>query len=64
MLAFDTHKAVKALKEAGANEPLAEAMVETVGAAMGENMATKADMTEVRTELAEVKPILLGSGLS
>lgn len=34
-IAFDTHKAVKALKEAGADERLAEAVVATVGDAMG-----------------------------
>ena len=54
-LAFDAHRAVKALREAGADEPLAEAVVATVGEAMRENMATKADVAEVRTELAEVK---------
>ena len=56
-LAFDTHKAVKALKEAGADEALAEAVVATVGDAVGENIATKAkaDISELRTEIAEVK---------
>ena len=33
-LAFDTHKAVKALREAGADEPLAEAVVAAVDEAM------------------------------
>ena len=42
LLAFDTHRAVKALCEAGAAEPLAEAVVETVGDAIGGNVATKA----------------------
>ena len=66
VLAFDTHKAVKELRAAGAAELLAEAVVATVGAAMGENVATKtdvaavqtevkADIAAVRTELAEVK---------
>ncbi len=50
-LAFDTHKAVKALREAGANEPLAEAVVTTVGEAIGGNVASKADLVEVKTEL-------------
>ena len=54
-LAFDTHKAVKALQAAGAAEPLAEAVVATVGEAVGENVATKADLAEVKTEIAEVK---------
>ena len=47
-LAFDTHKAVKALKEAGPDEALAEAVVATVGDAVGENIATKADIAELR----------------
>ena len=46
-LAFDTPKAVKALQAAGAAEPLAEAVVATVGEAVGENVATKADLAEV-----------------
>ncbi len=50
-LVFDTHKAIKALQEAGANEPLAEAIVATVGEAMGGNVATKADITDVKAEL-------------
>lgn len=50
-LAFDTHRAVKALCEAGAAEPLAEAVVATVGDAIGGNVATKADIAEVRAEL-------------
>ncbi len=43
-LAFDTHKAVKTLTEAGAAEPLAEAMVATIGTATGEHLATKTDL--------------------
>ncbi len=47
-LAFDTHKAVKALKEAGFEDPQAEAVVATVGDAIGSNVATKADIAELR----------------
>ena len=58
-LAFDTHRAVKALCEAGAAEPLAEAFVETIGDAVAGNVATKADIDRVETtlkaEIAEVK---------
>ncbi len=54
-LAFDTHKAVKALKEAGADERLAEAVVATVGDAMGENVATKADIAAVRSDVTGVR---------
>lgn len=51
VLAFDTHKAVKALQEAGAAEPLAEAVVGTIGDALGENVATKADLAELEARL-------------
>ncbi len=50
-LAFDTYKAVKALREAGADEALAEAVVATVGDAIGGNIATKADLAEVKAEV-------------
>ena len=58
-LAFDTHKAVKALREAGADEPLAEAVVVTIGNALGEHVATKAGVAEakiaLKADVAEVK---------
>ena len=50
-LAFDTHKAVTALKQAGFAEPQAEAVVNTMGEALGGTVATKADMAELRAEL-------------
>ena len=54
-IAFDTYKAVKALKQAGFEEVQAEAVVASVGEAMGENVATKADMAEIRAEIAGLK---------
>ena len=58
-LAFDTHKAVKALKEAGFDDPQAKAVVATVGEAIGGSIATKADIAELRTttkaDIAEVR---------
>ena len=58
-LALDTHKAVKTLKEAGFEEAQAEAMVTTFGNAMSENVATKADIAELKTatkaDIAELK---------
>ncbi len=51
--AFDTHKAVKALKVAGFSDPQAEAVVETVGTAMGESLMTKTDL-----ELA-LQPVMI-----
>ena len=57
VLAFDTHKAVTALKQAGFEETQAEAVVTTMGEALSGNVATKADVTEavatLRTEMAE-----------
>ena len=50
-LAFDIHQAVKMLTAAGADEALAEAVVATVGDAVSGNVATKADLAEVKAEL-------------
>jgi len=50
-LAFDTYKAVTALKQVGFEEAQAEAVVNTMGEALGGNVATKADLTEVRAAL-------------
>ena len=44
-LAFDTHRAVKALCEACATESLAEAFVKTIDDAISGNVATKADIS-------------------
>ena len=49
--AFDTHKAVAALKQAGFEEPQAEALVTTIGAALGGSVATKADLKELEAAL-------------
>ena len=58
-LAFDTHRAVKVLCEAGAAEPPAEAFVETIGDALIGNVATKADFAEsearVLSKIADVR---------
>ena len=44
---FDTLKAARDLKAAGLEEAHAEAIVATMGRAMGENLATKADIKEL-----------------
>ena len=58
-LAFDTLRAAKLLQQAGFDESQAEAVVPTVGDALPENVATKADLERVETtlkaEMAEVK---------
>ena len=52
---FDTHKAVKALKEAGFDDSQAEAVVTTVGDAMTGNVATKADIAGLRSDIIEAR---------
>ena len=44
---FDTLKAFKSLQEAGFDEAQAEAVIATIGNAIGGNMATKDDISEV-----------------
>lgn len=51
MPAFDTLKATKLLKASGFEETQAEAVVATVRDAVSDNVATKADMSELRAEL-------------
>ena len=52
---FDTHEAVKALSEAGLNERQAEAITATVRDAVTEGVATKADIADVRADLAALE---------
>ena len=51
LLVFDTLKATKALKQAGFDEIQAEAVVATVGDAIGGSVATKADLEKTAGEL-------------
>ena len=50
-LLFDTHKAVKDLQEAGFDEAQAEAVVSTLGTAIVGNVATKQDVSDLRSEI-------------
>ena len=50
MPAFDTHKAVKALCSAGFDDAQAEAVVEQIGGAFDENIATKTDIQGLATK--------------
>ena len=52
---FDTHKAVKALKQAGFDDSQAEAVVATVGDAIGENVATKGDTLALKADIGELR---------
>lgn len=52
MPAFDTHKAVKALQQAGFDDVQAEAVVDQINGAITENLASKADLDEAERNLA------------
>ena len=57
-VAFDTHAAVKTLREAGADEAMAEAIVNTASAAVGaghDQLATKADLADIKADLADTR---------
>ena len=49
MPAFDTHKAVKALRSAGFDDTQAEAVVDQINGAINENVATKTDLEKLPT---------------
>ena len=53
--AFDTHKAVKDLTNAGAAEKLAEATVATINTAINEQAATKDDIKVVREDIKDIR---------
>jgi hypothetical protein len=48
---FDTHRAVKALTEAGFEEAQAETLVDTMSEAIGGNVATRADLETLELRL-------------
>ena len=48
---FDTYAAVKNLERAGFQEAQAEAVVRTVGEAVDDQVATKADLAALRAEV-------------
>jgi septal ring factor EnvC (AmiA/AmiB activator) len=55
-MAIDTLRVAKRLREAGFTEPQAEAVTAAVQeATRGAGLATKVDLAEVETEIAEVK---------
>ena len=49
-----SHEAVKELKAARTSEPLAEEIVATAAKTVGADVATKTDIAEARTEIAEL----------
>ena len=52
---FDTHAAVRSLRQAGFDETQAEAAVGMVRDAVNESVATKVDIAAVKAEIAAVK---------
>lgn len=68
-LAFDTHKAVKALREAGFDDLQAEAVTDQISAAIGENLVTKDDLEnaveklELRITTKVYAAVVVGVGL-
>lgn len=54
-LAFDTHRAVKALRRAGFSDEQAEAVTEQISVAIGENVATKSDIALVRADMEKLE---------
>ena len=54
-LAFDTHRAVKALRSAGFSDAQAEAVTEQISTAIGENVATKSDIALVRADMEKLE---------
>lgn len=51
-LVFDTHKAVKALRDAGFDDSQAEAVTEQISVAISENLATRDDLEKLELRLA------------
>ena len=52
---FDTRQAVRALQAAGFDEDQADAVVDTMSSAFSETVATKADIAEVKAEIAGLR---------
>ena len=54
-LAFDTHKAVKALREAGFDDSQAGAVIKQIGVAIGGNIATKNALEMLKDDLEKLE---------
>ena len=65
ILVFDTRKAVKALREAGFEDAQAEAVIEQMRVALGENVSTKDDLEklELRMTLKMYAAVAAGVGM-
>ena len=60
---FDTHAAVTALRDAGLDEAHAAAIVNTVRDAVGEQVATKADLAALETRMVKFAIGLMGANV-
>lgn len=62
-IAFDTYAAVKSLKDSGADEPLAEAIVSvmTMSGAHRDDLATKADLESLEQRVIARMTIRTGA---
>ena len=58
-IAFDTHRFVKHLTESGFTERQAETLAEEHVGLLNANLATKADIAEVKAQIETVKADLL-----
>lgn len=54
-IGFDTLRAAESLRQAGIPETHAKAIVATMSSAIGEHVATKSDIADVKTEIASVR---------
>jgi Tfp pilus assembly major pilin PilA len=52
---FDTLRIAQALKDAGFDDSQAQAIVSAIRLSLGENVATKVDIADVKTEIAGVR---------
>ena len=60
MSTFDTLHAAKTLTQAGFAPPQAEAITDTIRAAFSDSVATKADIAELRADMAALRTELKG----
>ena len=54
-ITFDTRKAVRNLKAVGFEEPQADAIVDTLGDAFSDTVATRLDIAGLETRIADLK---------
>ena len=59
-VAFDTHKYVKSLVSAGMPEPQAEIIADKQAELVTEQLATKADVTDIRRDMKQMEARLQG----